>query len=131
MGTDSGRKNPSNKSKRKNFHHTESKFSIVSCPVVESHCHTVLDEINELYAESELARINKEYLKSVVLLEEAYDKANDLGNRSCLLCADLFKFHINKTLEVMKEELQEISIGFFSSKNYKNAYLRLCELESK
>ncbi len=131
MGTDSRRKKPANKLKWKNTYCSESKFSIISCPVTESYCHIVINEINDLYAESELARINKEYFRSVTLLEEAYNKANELNQKSCLVCADLFKYHINKTFDAMREELHEISRGFFSSKNYRMVYSRLCEWENK
>lgn len=116
---------------RENSYPKEDKFSVVSCPVKESYCHKVLEEINILYAESELARINKEYLRSVSLLQEAYDKTNDLNQKYCLLCADLFQYNINKTLEIMKEELYEISHGIFSTRSYQLAYLKLCNWEKK
>lgn len=125
-------KNPTESTKKKKFHHyDESKFSIVSCPVTESYCHEVLNEINELYAQSELSRINKEYLKSVYLLEEAYRKTDELSHKHCLVCAELFQFHIKKTLDLMKGELQEISNGMFGKNNYRLAYARLCDWEYK
>lgn len=127
-----GSKNPAGKSNVKGrYNHDVNKFSIISCPVTESYCHKVLNEINELYAQSELSRINKEYLKSVYLLEEAYNKTTELNQKHCLVCADLFKFHINKTLELMRGELQQISNGAFGKNNYKLAYARLCDWENK
>ena len=127
-----GSKNPAGKSNVKGrYNHDVNKFSIISCPVTESYCHKVLNEINELYAQSELSRINKEYLKSVYLLEEAYAKTAELDHKHCLVCADLFKYHIKKTLELMKSELHEISNGAFGKNNYKLAYARICDWELK
>lgn len=117
---------PFEKSDNENLNHIEDKFNLVSCPVTESHCNKILAEINKLYAESEVARINKEYLQSVSLLEEAYELTNSLKNKSCLLCASFFQHTINKTFEIMKEELYDISHGMFSSKSYKLAYKKLC-----
>ena len=132
MDVENRSKNPTKSTKRKGLHHyDESKFSIVSCPITESYCHKVLNEINELYAQSELSRINKEYLKSVYLLEEAYTKTAELDHKHCLVCADLFKYHIKKTLELMKSELHEISNGAFGKNNYKLAYARICDWELK
>ena len=132
MGVENRSKNPTKSKKRNGQHHyDESKFSIVSCPISESSCHKVLNEINELYAQSELSRINKEYLKSVYLLEEAYTKTTELDRKHCLVCADLFQYHIKKTLELMKSELHEISKGTFGKNNYNLAYARLCDWEHK
>ena len=125
-------KNPTKSTKRKSLRrYDESKFSIVSCPITESYCHEVLDEINELYAQSELSRINKEYLKSVYLLEEAYRKTDGLSHKHCLVCAELFQFHIKKTLDLMKGELQEISNSMFGKNKYRLAYTMLCDWENK
>ena len=112
--------------KSKNIYSGEAKFCLVSCPVKESFCHQVLDEINELYAESELARINNEYLKSVELLQEAYYKTLNLSESSCIKCANLFQSNINQTLEIMKDELYEMSHGIFRTKSNNLAYTRLC-----
>ncbi|MBN2636946.1 MAG: hypothetical protein JXR61_11805 [Prolixibacteraceae bacterium] len=126
MEKENNMERPLGKSENENSNHKEGKFNLVSCPVTESYCNKILAEINKLYAESELARINKEYLRSVSLLEEAYELTNLLKNKSCLLCASFFQHTINKTFDIMKEELYDISHGMFSSKSYKLAYKKLC-----
>ena len=109
----------------------EDKFILISCNINNNHCHNVLKEINRLYAASELARINNEYLMSIDYLQEAYYKTKELNESSCLKCVNLFQSNINQTLKIMKDELHKMSHGFLGSKNYQLAYRRLCNLEQK
>ena len=111
--------------------HKEDKFDFVSCHLNETFCYNILNEINELYAESELARINNEYLRSVDFLQEAYNKTKELNESYCVKCVNLFQSNINQTLKIMKDELYQMSHGFFGKKNYQLAYTRLCDLEKQ
>lgn len=112
-------------------YHKEDKFTLVSCNINNSHCHYVLKDINRLYAESELARINNEYLRSVDFLQEAYNKTRELNESSCIKCVNLFQSNINQTLKIMKDELNKMSHGLLGSRNYQLAYRKLCNLEQK
>ena len=114
-----------------NEYQKEDKFNLIKCHLEKNYCHNILKEVNRLYAESELARINNEYLRSVDFLQEAYYKTKELKESSCVKCVNLFQSNINQTIEIMKDELNEISHGFFSKKNYQLAYSRLCDLEKQ
>ena len=119
------------KTNNSNEYQQEDKFHLISCHLEKTYCHNVLKEVNQLYAESEIARINNEYLKSVEKLQIAYDKTKELNESSCVKCVNLFQSNINQTLEIMKKELQQSSKGFFGRRNYQTAYTRLCDLEKK
>lgn len=106
--------------------HKEDKFKMVSCPVNGIYCKDhILPQINELYAESELARINKEYQNAVELLQKAYYKTLELTESPCGKCVEMFQGSINQTLENMQEELYEMSFGIFHKKRYQQAYAKL------
>ena len=109
----------------------QDKFELVSCSVKEGHCKKILPEINDLYAESELARINKEYLKSAELLKNAYNKTLGLKESLCTKCVELFQSSITETLETMQEEVHQMSLGYFHKKRYENVYIRLSNLVKK
>ena len=102
------------------------KFELVSCPAKEAYCKKVLPKINELYAISELARINKEYYRSAELLEKAYDLTRELESETaCAKCVKLFQSTITDTMENMQEEVLDMSVGFFHKKRYKHVYASL------
>ncbi len=107
------------------------KFELVSCAIKGIHCKKVLPEINELYAESELARINKEYQKSAELLQSAYVKTQVLKESACVSCVDFFQTSITKTMEDMQEEVYDMSVGFFHKKRYEKVYVRMCNFLRK
>ena len=101
----------------------EDKFQLVSCPVKGIYCNDVLSEINRLYTESEFARINKEYQRSIESLQKAYYKTLELNESPCTKCVALFHSKISETLETLHEELEEISSSIFHKKVYHNNFL--------
>lgn len=109
----------------------EDKFKIVSCPVKKIHCAKILPEVNELYARSELARINKEYLQSAVLLQNAYLKTLQLQESCCGQCVNLIQSSISETLDTIQEEVRERTYGLFHKKRYEHVYARLSSLVKK
>ena len=117
------------KSKELKEYKREDKFSLISCHLGNDYCNDVLKDINRLYAESEISRINNEYLKSVEVLHEAYNKTKELNESSCIKCVHLFQSNINQTLDLMKKEIEQLTSGIFGKKNYDKAYERLCDLE--
>lgn len=103
----------------------QEKFELVSCPTKKVFCDDVLPKINELYAESETARINKEYQRSVELLQQAYYKTQELKETSCAGCVSFFQSSINETLELVQKELHDMSTGIFHRKGYQIVYEKL------
>ncbi len=103
----------------------QEKFELVSCPIKKIFCVDILPEINELYSESEIARINKEYQRSVELLQKAYYKTQELCETSCAGCVDFFQTSINETLEMVQQELHDMSTGIFNRKGYQIVYEKL------
>lgn len=103
----------------------EDKFELVSCSVKGVHCRGILPEINELYARSESARIDKEYQRSAELLQKAYAKTLLLDKPVCAQCVNFFQTSITETMEQMEEEVHDMSVGFFHKKRYEHVYLRL------
>lgn len=103
----------------------EDKFELMNCSLNGVHCSTVLPEINKLYAESEVYRVNKEYVRAAELLEQAYNKTFELKKTSCATCVDFFQTSIAKTMETMQEEVHQMSLGLFHKKRYEQVYLKL------
>ena len=103
----------------------EDKFKIVKCTVEGIYCKELLPEINKLYAQAELARINREYQKSTDLLEMAYAKTLELKESACSVCVDFFQSSITATMEDMQEEVYQMSVGFFRRKRYQLVYERM------
>ena len=101
------------------------KFKFISCSVQGIFCKDVLPEINKLYAEAELARINREYQKSTDLLQMAYLKTLGLKESTCSTCVDFFQSCITSTMEEMQEEVYEMSVGFLRKKRYEIVYERI------
>ena len=114
-----------------NEYQKDDKFTLLSCHLGNNYCHDVLEEVNRLYKESEIARINSEYLKSVEMLQKAFEKTKELNETSCIKCVNLFQSNIDQTLKILKEEIQQLSMGFLGKKNYELAYMRLSNLEKK
>ncbi len=109
----------------------DDKFKLVGCPRKGINCIHILPEINRLYSESELARINKEYQKSVELLQKAYYKTLELKEPTCSNCVVLFQSTMNETLETMQKELQDISFGIFRKKRHQSTYSGLSKFLKK
>lgn len=109
----------------------EDKFKLVSCSANGVYCSSTLPEINRLYAEAELYRINREYQKSAELLQEAYVKTMVLNESTCAKCVDFFQTSITSTMENMQEEVYDMSVGFLSKKRYEQVYDRLCNFIQK
>ena len=102
------------------------KFRFVSCSVKGVYCSKILPEINELYANSELARIDKEYQRSAELLQQAYVKTIVLEKPVCAQCVNFFQTSITETVENMQKEVLDMSLGFYHRKYYEQTYARLC-----
>ena len=103
----------------RNTRKEKDKFELVGCPISGIYCSSVLPELNTLYRESEIARINKEYQKSAELLKRAYKKTLLLNETTCAACVDLFQSNIIRSMESMREETYKMSVGIFQRKRFR------------
>lgn len=117
------------KEKKNNRLRNEEKFELVSCPLGGFHCKdSILPKINRLYRESDIYRVNREYEKSIELLNEAYQTTLELKQSSCFKCVGFFQNNITETMEIIQKELNQMSKGIFSTRRYQNAYIKLGEI---
>lgn len=114
------------KEKKDFVYNSKDKFELINCPLGGFHCKdNILPEINRLYRESEFYRINREYQKSIEMLNNAYQQTMELKETSCLKCVGFFQDNITETLEIIQKELNQMSNGIFSTKRYQTAYSKL------
>ena len=105
------------------------KFELINCPLGGFHCKdNILPEINRLYRESDIYRINREYEKSIEMLNEAYRITMELKHSSCLKCVGFFQNNITETMEIIQNELNQMSKGIFSTRRYQSIYTKLGEI---
>lgn len=113
------------------LNHREDKFQLMSCPRNAVQCKDILPQVNQLYSESELARINKEYQRSIELLQQAYYKTLELNKPTCTNCVDLFHANIRETLETLHRELERISYGTSKKKRFSPSNSRMARFLEK
>lgn len=101
------------------------KFELVGCPVNGMHCTSILPEINALYGASEMAHMDKEYVKAAELLQKAFHKTLELKQPGCAACVEMFQGSIKQTMKVMEDEVYGMSVGFFRKKRYEKLHLIL------
>ena len=110
----------------------DDKFNFVNCSVGGYYCkRNILPEINRYYKESNVYRINKEYQKSIEFLQKAFLITQELRESCCAECVIFFQNNITETLENIRDELNEMSTGFFSTRRYKNIYIKLGDILMK
>lgn len=98
------------------------KFELVGCPVNGMHCTSILPEINALYGASEIARMDKEYVKAAELLQKAFHKTLELKQPGCAACVEMFQGSIKQTMKIMEDEVYDMSVGFFRKKRYEKLH---------
>lgn len=104
----------------------EEKFEMINCSIKGVYCKgQILPEINRLYAEAEISRINKEYQRAVEMLQMAHQKTLELIESPCAQCVSFFQYSIKETLEIMQEDLHAMSKGLFRTSRYQVVYARL------
>lgn len=104
----------------------DDKFKLVNCANGGIHCkYTVLPVINRLYKESDTYRIDKEYQKSLLMLQQAYDKTLELWESSCSVCVIFLQKSIEETMKELQAELQGMSSGWFATGRFKYVYEKL------
>lgn len=104
----------------------EEKFEMINCSIKGAYCKDqILPEINRLYAEAEVSRINKEYQSAIEMLQMAHQKTLELTESPCAQCVSFFQYSIKETLEIMQEDLLAMSKGLFSTTRYQLVYTKL------
>lgn len=96
-------------------------IQLVSCPANGDACLQSLAEINSLLSEARQSRFSKEYGLSVHNMKLALAIADGIEGERCLSCARLFRSTILQSMDSVKDELEEMSGGFFK-KRYKDSY---------
>lgn len=96
-------------------------IQLVSCPANGNVCKQNLAEINRLLSTAQQSRFSKEYGRSVHMMKEALAIADGIEPERCANCARLFRSTILSSMDNVKEELEQMSKGFFQTR-YKNSY---------
>jgi len=107
-------------------------IQLVSCPTNGSVCIQNLCEINRLLSTAQQSRFTKEYGRSIHKMKEALAVADDIKAERCANCANLFRKTILSSMDNMKDELEEMSKGFFKTRyreSYKQVSVMLAELK--
>ena len=97
-----------------------SKIEIVRCPRQKSECVAQLQLINQCFDISQQLRLNKDYLHSIEVLEKAFECTWEMRENSCQGCATLFRQLIIATLETIRNELHQMTSGWFGAHDYQS-----------
>ncbi len=97
-------------------------IELVRCPNGESFCSEHLKLINEKMNLSSTFWMNKNFPQAIGELKVAFHKTTEINSPSCLPCAELFRSTIIKSLEVMQEDLRQMTTGHFKAKRHQSSY---------
>jgi len=101
-----------------NYFNDNSGFiELVSCPVEEMFCTKHLDFINKRMKLSRNHWIDKEFPQAIEELKIAFYKTFEINSTTCLLCAELFRSTIVKSLEAIHKDLRLMTKGFIKRKH--------------
>lgn len=117
-----------------NFDDEENKIELVSCLNGGMRCQHHLDLINKRFSASNQYIQNKEYVRSIEELKNAYDETTGLSDSSCVKCAEFFRETITKSLETIQIDLSRMSRGLYRKRyavSYRLATSTLKELKRK
>jgi len=107
-------------------------IQLLSCPTNGSVCTQNLCEINRLLSTAQQSRFTKEYGRSIYKMKEALAVADDIKVERCANCAALFRKTILSSMDNVKEELEEMSKGYFKTRyreSYKQVSVMVAELK--
>ena len=100
----------------------QEKFELVSCPLNGKYCSQIRSEMNRNYAESMDFLNNKEFNKSINALQNAYNKTMELPHSPCSVCADFYRATLTKSMEIIHDDLKNMSTGLFKTSRYLSSY---------
>lgn len=104
------------------FKDRQKKIELVSCLHGGNGCSEQLTIINERFVESDRYIRNKDYIRSINALKNAFEITSELPESSCANCAQFFRETITKSLENIHDDLAKLSNGFFRPKRYQSCY---------
>lgn len=98
------------------------KIDLLECSNGGDTCKNQLAEINKSYNASIYHQYEKNYLESINILINAYEKTKELKQHSCIRCTAFFRSTIIESLKVIHTELQKMSSGVLRNKRYQEIY---------
>ena len=110
-------------SKTSSTNGSTSKIELVNCPRGSLNCKEQLEDLNQIFLESNDYQHNKEYQLSIDTLKKAYVKTYDLKESTCEKCAGMFRETILESLECMHDELKIMSKSFLRGKRYQGSLI--------
>ncbi len=107
------------KAEHKFSKHSVEAIHLESCPQNGDNCQAHRAVINECLKKSFDCFLESHYEKSVNELKTAFEQTLDMEGETCAKCAELFRLRITASLEQIQSELQQMTTGFFKSKQHK------------
>jgi hypothetical protein len=105
------------------------KIELLSCGLERLKCKEHLKEINANFSDASILHNDKDYLRSIRFLKEAFYKASELKHEStCTKCSSLFRRTIAQSLQNMNQELYSMTHGMFKKKRYELSYIESCNV---
>jgi hypothetical protein len=101
----------------------QGKIELISCPGGGNVCKNHLVSINQSFVDSHKHQQDKNYMRAIELLKNAYHSTEDLQQEACKRCALMFRSTITRSVEEIHSELHKMSTGIFRNKRYKSVYL--------
>lgn len=99
------------------------KIILVSCPIDGNDCKEHRRLINQDFSASQNYFLNKDYSRSILALKNAFYKANELQESSCLNCAKMFRHSITQSLENIHNDLNYMASGFFGNQKFQSSLM--------
>lgn len=107
---------------------TQDKIELVSCPRKNMICQEHLSVVNKCYVESDQHFKDKDYLRSIDVLKEAFYKTTELKESPCSKCAKVFRSTITESVVSIHNDLERMSSGIFGRKSYKPSCAKAAEV---
>jgi hypothetical protein len=101
----------------------QGKIELISCPGGGNICSQHLISINKSFVDSNKHQQDKNYLRAIQLLKEAFHTTEDLQQEACKRCALMFRSTITRSIEEIHTDLHKMSTGIFRNRRYKSVYI--------
>jgi len=104
------------------FSDNKDKIELVGDVSLSPKCETHLSMVNESFHKSDLYRRDKDFYRAIEILKVAYIKTFELTDSASIKVGEFFRFTIFESLEIIHDELESLSNGFFSRKRFQSSY---------
>jgi hypothetical protein len=101
----------------------QDKIQIASCPRKETICKEQIAVINKCYAKSEQYYKDKDFERSLEILQCAFNKTSELSEISCSKCAVLFRSTITESVNNIHGELRKMTNGLFRNRRFESSFI--------